>query len=238
MRIFQPRRFLMVLVLVVGAETLGAQPPRLPPPEDTVTVSGSATVRAAPDRALVSITAESRAKRPREAQEQNARAMTGAREAIAAAGIPDSALRTTQIHLGPEFDWVDGQQRLRGYLARNTIEVRVDKLGDLGGLLDAVVGAGATSISGIAFDLADREALERQALTSAVRNARARAEAMAAGAGREIAHIVRIEDGARAAAPEPRMYAMARVQMESVETPVAPGELEITASVTLTAALK
>ncbi len=85
-----------------------------------------------------------------------------------------------------------------------------------------------------------RAELERDALKKAVEDARARADAMAGGAGKTIAGIVRIEEQ-RQVDGGPRPMAMARAAMmkdEAVATPVAAGEIEIKASVTAVFALQ
>ena len=105
-------------------------------------------------------------------------------------------------------------------------------------MVDAVVQSGATSVSGIRFDLQDRGAAEREALRLAVAEARARADAAAAGAGRVVDRILRIEDSRDVSVSPPRpMMTMARVA-EPVQTPIEPGLIEIRARVTLTAAMK
>ncbi|MGE3842056.1 MAG: SIMPL domain-containing protein, partial [Vicinamibacterales bacterium] len=155
------------------------------------------------------------------------------------AGLPGDAIRTVSIELTPEFDYTNGRQQLRGYVARNSVELRIDALDRLGEVIDAAVGTGATNVAGVRFDVKRREELERDALRQAVGQARTRAEAMAAGAGRSIDRIVRIEDS-ETPIPFPRPVPMAARTEMAVEafTPVAPGELEIRARVTVTAALK
>ena len=46
----------------------------------------------------------------------------------------------------PQFDWANGKQTLRGYLAVNVIEVRLDDVGQVGEVIDAVIAAGATRV--------------------------------------------------------------------------------------------
>jgi uncharacterized protein YggE len=125
-------------------------------------------------------------------------------------------------------------------MARHTIEVRVDDLARVGELLELAIGAGGTSVQGVRFDLKERAKLERDALTRAVADARARADAVAAGAGSAIAGIVRIEEaGLSGGGPEPVMMRMAAAPMAGdAAPPVAPGETVIRATVTLTARLK
>ena len=64
----------------------------------------------------------------------------------------------------------------------------------MGEILDLAVGSGATSVSGVRFDLKDRAAAEREALKRAVADARARADAAAAGAGVKVDRVLRIEE--------------------------------------------
>jgi uncharacterized protein YggE len=125
-------------------------------------------------------------------------------------------------------------------VARNVIEVRVDDLNRLGDVMDAAVGSGATSIQGLRFDLKQREASERDALTRAVRDAMARAEAAAAGARTSIDRVIRIEESAvRVMPPVPMMAErMAVAGAAPAPTPVAEGEIEIRATVTVTVAIK
>src|SRR5207245_9465449 len=98
------------------------------------------------------------------------------------------------LDLQQEFDFTNGRRVPRGYVARNTIEVRIEEMARVGELVDLAVQGGATSTSGVRFDLRDRAAAEREAVRLAVADARARAEAAASGAGRAIGRIVKIEE--------------------------------------------
>jgi uncharacterized protein YggE len=224
---------------------LGLQSPAVPSvATDTpvIVTTGEAVVKMAPDRVWVTIAAESRARSPRESQRANADAMKAVLDKLKAAGLPADAIRTAGYDLQPEFDYVNGKQSLRGYVARNTIEVRVDEVTRAGEILDAAVGSGATTVSGIRFDLKDRSTAERQALRQAVADARGRADAAAAGAGMKVDRVVRIEEQ-RAMMPEPRpMYAMARQSMTAdavtAAPPIAAGELEVRSTVTMTSSIK
>jgi len=127
----------------------------------------------------------------------------------------------------------------RGYVARNTVEIRVDMVDRVGEILEMAAGSGATNLGGVRFDLKNRAQLERDALRLAVEAARAKAQAVAAGAGRTVDRIIRIEEQG-ASAPEPRpMFRSAAVGAAADATPpIASGEIEIRASVVLTVSLK
>lgn len=228
------------LMLTTGVGAAEAQDSKAPEP-DVIVTSGEGTVRIAPDQAFVSITAESRAKLPREAQRLNAEAMSAVQQKLKAAGFTGDAVRTLQLELQPQYDYSNGKQTLREYLARNTIEVRVEPVERVGEVTDLSVGSGATSVSNIRFDLKDRHAVEQKALQEAVTQARGRADAIAQAANRAIDRILRIEDQYETSAPPPRPYmAMARTVEASPQasTPVAAGVLEIHARVSLTAKMR
>jgi uncharacterized protein len=218
-----------------------AQAPPPHPEPDVVVASGEAEIKTAPDRAFVSVVAEARSKAPRDAQRQNAEVMTAVQAALEKAGIPAAAIRTLAYTVQPEYDYRDGRQTLRGYLARNSIEVRIDALERVGEILDTAVQAGATTVGDVRFDLKDRAAVERDALARAVEHARARADTLATAAGRAIDRIVRVEEqGAGYLPPPPRPYAtrLAMAAEAAPPTPITPGDIDITARVTLVARLR
>src|SRR6185436_4955639 len=223
--------------LLLAAQTPGAT---FASNEPVVVTTGEGVVKTAPDRVWVTIAAESRAKSPREAQRANSDAMKAVLDKLKGLGLPADAIRTSGYDLQPQFDYVNGRQSLREYLARNTIEVRVDDIARAGEVLDAAVGSGATSVSGVRFDLKDRAAAEREALRKAVADARGRAEAAASGAGLRVDRVLRIEEQ-RTPSIEPRPVMMMRqsAAMQADTAPaIVPGELEVRATVTMTSGLK
>ena len=224
---------LALLSLLLCSPAVFAQTPESP----QVVVTGEGIVKATPNQALINIGAESRSKVSKDAQQRNAEAMTAVQQKIAAFGIPKDAIKTTALDLQMEFDYANGRQTPRGYVARNTIEVRVDELAKVGDVLDAAVASGAATIHGLRFDVKDRDNLEKTALQNAVQNAMGKARAIAAGAGRAIDRIIRIEEEMIGGRPEPmvRQFSMAKAD---AATPVAVGEIEIRAQVRLSAAIK
>jgi uncharacterized protein YggE len=128
----------------------------------------------------------------------------------------------------------------RGFVARNSIEVRVDDLAKSGEVMDASVGSGATSIQGMRFDVRQRDSLEREALKRASADAMARAESAASGVKRAVDRVLKIEEGgARVPPPQPMAFARAAdTGAGAPPTPIAEGEIEIRAQVTLTVAIK
>jgi uncharacterized protein YggE len=229
----------LVALAIVGA-TAAASAQEQKPSVPSVVTQGEAVLRRAPDQAFVDLAVETRARLPKEASAANAQAMSAVQQKLRSLGLAADALRTQGYQLNPEFDYVSGRQVLRGYMARNSIEVRVDRLEQLPDVIDSGIAAGATSAGAIRFDLRDRTAVEREALKAAVADARARADAAAAGAGMTVARVLMIQEGGRSPVPPPMPMAMrASMDMKAeAPTPISAGEIEIRASVTLTAEIK
>ena len=226
----------ILLLLLLTPLAASAQQNTTPDPPVVVT-SGEGLIQATPDRAWITVSVESRAGNPRDAQRRNTDAMTPVVAKLRAAGISTEAIRTIGYDLQQEWDYANNQRVSRGYVARNTIDVRIDAIDRIGELLEITVGSGATSVGSVRFDLKDRAKLEREALRLAVDDARARADAAAAGAGRSVDRVLRIDaQSPSAPVPLPRL-AMAR-EATSDAPPIAPGQIDIRAQVTLTSLLK
>ncbi len=229
----------MCLLSLVPSLTAAQQAPQVPA-EPVVVVIGEGLVNAVPDRAWISIGAESRAPSPREAQRRNTELMRPVQDKLRAAGIPADAIRTTGYDVQYEWDFVNGKRVGRGYVARNTIEVRIDTIDRVGEYLEIAVGSGATSLNGIRFDVKDQAKLEREALRLAVSDARAKADAAAAGAGRSIERILRVDEQGSASPPMPAPFLRQAAQSAAADAPppIAAGQIEIRARVSVTAVLK
>jgi len=228
---------LLTLALVLAAAPVFAQPAPERPLQPFVISSGEGVVQAVPDRAWITVTAESRAASPRDAQRRNADLMKPVQDRLRAAGIPEDAIKTVVYDLQPDWDYSNNRRTLRGYVARNSIDVRIDSVDRVGELLDLVVTAGATSVENVRFDLKDRERIERDALRLAVADARARAASAAAGAGMSVDRIIRIDEQGVSSPPIPLRRETFQAAAAAAP-PVAAGSMEVRAHVTLTTLLK
>jgi uncharacterized protein len=234
-------RFRLGLLFVLLAVTAArAQTPAQQQEPPVIVAQGEAIVRQAPDVAWVQIAVEARGAKPEDARQKAAEAMTAVLAALKPI-VPAPNLRTSGLAVTPEMDYTTGGSRLKGYLARNQVEARVDNLELLSKVMDVSVASGATTIAGLRFDVKARAQHERDALRTAVQDATERAQALAAGAGRTLGPIMRIQEQRMSSAP----YRVAmggggggRGGQLGDATPITPGEIEIRAVVVLTAAIK
>ncbi|MGH9411968.1 MAG: SIMPL domain-containing protein, partial [Vicinamibacterales bacterium] len=147
---------LTLITMCATAVPAFAQTPAAPQGPPVIVTTGEGVVRTAPDRAWVTVAAETRERNTQDAQRMNAQAMTAVIAQVKAAGVPADAVQTSSYVLQPEFDYANGKQTLRDYVARNSVQVRVDTLAKLVEILASAIGTGATNVSGVRFDLKNR----------------------------------------------------------------------------------
>ena len=199
----------------------------------TITVSGTATITAQPDEALVTLGVHTQAGNAQATLEENAAKMTRVLDALHNAGLSADDLATTNVNLYPMYG-SDGQN-VTGYQADNQIQATIHDLAKVGNVIDAAVSAGANVASGVMFQVSDQNQGQGQALAHAIANANTKADAMAAAAGAAIGEVVTINESTTAAPTPYPMYAGAADAAAS--TPIQPPTIETQVSVNVTWAL-
>ena len=225
----------VVLVLALagsGCAPMGGHHART----STVTVAGVGTVSAAPDMAEITTGVVTQAPTAAQALAANSQAMERLLQALGALGVAPRDIQTTNISVSPlRRQGRDGQPpEIIGYEVTNQVRVKVRDLSGLGRVLDQQVGQGANLVYGIQFGRQEPAPLQDEARKRAMADARRKAELYASAASLKVGRVVAVQE-AGAASPRPEMAA--RVMM-SAAVPVAPGEQEIQASVTVTFTLK
>jgi len=166
-------------------------------PARTLTVVGTGSVSAVPDLAAVQIGVDTQATSAKQATRQSDRRLQAVIEALTAAGIAESDIQEAHYNLYAEerFDPATGQPSGEvTYRVSKGLSVKVRDLTQVGAVLTAVVEAGATSISGVTFSMADTTVLEATAREQAVADAKARAQSLAELGGVELGEVVAISE--------------------------------------------
>ena len=196
-----------------------------------ISVTGEATVSAAPDLAQIDGGVTSEAKTAREASDANNAAMGKVLQALKGAGIAEKDLQTSRLSLQPQSapNRPSGPAAIVGYRASNRVTVRVRDVTKLAGVIDTMVGAGANDVGGISFMVSNASKLLDEAREQAVADARRKAEIYAKAAGVTLGAPLSISEDGNAA---PVVYRKMAVGMAAA-APVAQGEetLQVTVSV-------
>ena len=144
-------------------------------------------------------------------------------------------LTTTGINLQPQYDYSDGNRRLIGYLATNSVSFEVPT-NQAGSIMDDAVKAGATRIDGISFRATDLEIAnaERIALGEAALDAQTRADNVLSALNLSPQEIVQIQvNGNHSPTPFIQQEAFLMRANAADITAVEGGDQNVNASVTL-----
>jgi uncharacterized protein YggE len=217
-------RFLFPAILMLVSTTLYGQTEQ--PPE--ISAEGHGEVSVTPDEATVIISVETRSATATEAAEENARRVRAVLDALEDMGLGGDDVVTSGYTVAP--DWKRDREENReliGYMARNTVRVRLDEMDQIGRVIDASLGAGANRIESVRFDVSDTEEPTREALAAAVEQAQSLGLAMAEAAGGGLGSLIelRMQEVLPSRAYRTEMIA------QQATTPIMPGEVTVTATV-------
>lgn len=195
----------------------------------TISVRGEATVSAPPDTAAINTGVVTTAPTAQQALDSNNADVRALLRVLSMQGIAEADIQTSFFSINPRFSRNnDGSQgEITGYQVSNDLRVIVRDLDNLGKVLDALVDAGSNSISGVNFSIEDDKALVNRAMRLAVKDAMRRARVLASAAGVELGMLVAISEQP-VSVPSSTTFAAAESSV-----PVAPGTLDVTATVFL-----
>ena len=199
----------------------------------TMTVSGEGSVFADNDVARFSLGVTTRRPTAGAALTANSTAMRRVIAAVRAQGVAEQDIRTSVVSLGR----TTVRRRRSGprrvvFVARNAVTVTVRALDSAGAIVDAAVRGGATNVSGPSFGLADPSAVYRDALALAFREARAKADRLAAEAGVRIVGVLAITEGGISTDDSDRGFdEQSGAVGGAPQTPTQPGRSRVTATV-------
>lgn len=213
----------LALVALSGIAHAGEEP-------TTIRVTEEASVTSRPDRAEIEIAVVTRSASAADAATANAEQVQRVLAALRKALGRDAKLETRSYSLQPDYQYPqNGAPKLVGFTATNLVEVTLDDVSLVGTAIDEAAAAGANQIQGVRFTLQNDASAQRRALQAAARKARTSASALAEALDLEVVRIVSIVE----TTPEtPRPIHEAALARR--DTPVIPGELETTATVSLT----
>lgn len=163
--------------------------------EHTISVGGEGKVTVKPDLGHVQLGVNVQRPSAKGARDAAAESMAKVVAAIKKLGIDDKDIQTTQVSLNAVYDYPNNSAPvLRAYQLTNSIAITVRDLSKITDVVDDAVTAGATSVDGISFDVADRTAAEAQAREAAAKDARAKADAYAKTLGLSIVGVAAVSE--------------------------------------------
>jgi len=214
-----------------------------------VSITGNASQSLKPDRANISIGAETQEKTVSEAVSKNAQIMNAAINAIKALGVREDQISTIAYNVYPVYEPRSRdviciqvyppppecvEQVLVGYKVVNniTVSVELDKGQDVGRVIDAAVNAGANQVYGIWFSVSQGKLDEarRALIEKATLDAKIKAESVASALNMRVIGVknMNVSDGYY---PIPVSVPVYREQMAAATPIIPPSEQSISVSV-------
>lgn len=220
--------FLLALAAAGTTAVAADAPPRL------VTVVGRGEVRAAPDRATVTLGILARAPAVDPARAEADRVVAALLGVAHRLKVADADLHTTRLSVSPEYDFGDGKRprRLVGYTVQRQLVVELRDIDRLGDLIEQGLGAGANLAGDAQLGSSRRAELEREALAHAVVDARANAAVIAQALDASVGAVRTVAQGGAEGPQSPMPAPRLAMAMAAAPETYQPGELSFTAAVT------
>jgi hypothetical protein len=255
------RRVLGFALLALAAVPAASQPPSAPaisslgPNSALLSLTAEGRSRRTPDLAMFTAGVVTQGRTAAEALAENNRQMQSVVAALRRAGVAERDIQTASISLNPRYVHPEREAMMRaresrepyvppaepsaprivGYDARNSVQVRVRRVAEMGRIIDALAAAGANEIHGPSFTMDEPRSALDEARTAAVAEARQRAELYARAAGMRVARIVSITEAGGYYPVEAITVTGSRsfASAPPPPPPVAPGELTLGVNVSV-----
>ena len=228
-----------LMMTVFGSGSFAQSTINVAPPAPSITVTGNATVEATPDQAIVRLGISQPGTTAKDAQDSANRIVQAILKSIGALGVPAARIQTSRLTISPQYSQQrpggNEAPRITGYTANNSVAVTLDNLTLIGPVVDAGLDSGANQLNGVQFKLKDDATAREQALKLAVEEARGKASAIAQALSATLGPLQEVTESGSSVTPlEERGEAVfAMAARASTPTPVAPGQIQVSAGVVL-----
>jgi uncharacterized protein YggE len=162
---------------------------QIPEDESRITVTGDAEVRVVPDEVILTLGVETNDMDLTAAKAENDARMARVIAAAEGLGVRTNLIQTDFVGIEPRYTYERAQRHFLGYWVRKNTAITLGDIDTFETLLSRVLEAGANYVHGIQFR------------TTALRNHRDRARSIALRAARDKAHLMASELGREVGSP-------------------------------------
>jgi len=231
--IFIAAMFILALLVSACAPATANQQPRI------LSVTGTGTAYLSPDIAYLYLGVHTEKTSAVDAVTENNTQTQAVVKALTDFGIDPKDILTTNFSIYPS-DKYDPQTNLptgeKTYAVDNTVYVTVRDIKKLGDLLDTMVKAGANTVNGIQFDVANKDAALKGARADAVKDANAKVQELASVSGVKLGALQSVSflDNQ----PIPFAQAKSALAADAASVPIQTGQLTFNVTVSMVYEIK
>ncbi len=222
---------IIILLVFMTAMATQAQQPVASSQNSVVTVKGEGTVKVVPDQVLIRSRIEHEGNDAGEVKKQNDAAIAKIIAYLKSRGIEEKNFRTEYMNLNKNYNY---NEKSYSYVANQAISIKLEDLKNYEELMSGLLEAGLNRIDGIEFQSSKKDEHAAAARKKAMENAKLKAGEYAGALGQTIGKAVNISElETNNYQPVYRMEMMQSSADAGGEETIAPGEMEITARVTV-----
>lgn len=212
--------------------------------KNTIVITETGEVSAAPDLAIVNLTVTNEAKTVADAMEENAKKMNKVIEEMKSLGVEEKDLKTISFNIYPRYEYsrdqfgnISGKRVLAGYDVTQVLEVKMRDMEIIGDVIQGGTDAGANDVGNLQFTIDNQDELKKQAREQAISKAKDKAKELTSHLGVNLGRIVSFSEnfyvpyyGIRDYAMESGIGGAAIVPVPDIQT----GENKVSVSVVIT----
>lgn len=209
-------------------------------PRRTITVGGEAEVKVAPDEGSITLgitVNDQDVNNARRTSDERFRELV---KALKSAGIAERDIRSVSTTIQPRYDYVDGKQIFREYVAERMVVATVRDLTRFEDAVTAALLAGGTNVGNLELRTSKLRQYRDQARQNAIRAAREKATAMAGELGMKLGKPITIGEADMWDSGWPRPMMQNAMNRAGDDSPsegsggLAAGEISVRARITVT----
>jgi hypothetical protein len=202
----------------------------------TISFQGSGEVTTTPDIARITLGYSITRPKVSEAQQTNSEKINAVIAKLKDDfNIEDKDIKTANYSIRPQYDYDEGERKLRGYEVSQNVEVKVREMDKIKDILDFAGQTELNQVGSLAFDIEDKDELREEAREKAIEEAKEKADSLADILGINLGKVVNFNEDFGNGQVQPIYREKA---MDSVAGSAAPeiesGSQEIKVNVSLT----
>jgi uncharacterized protein YggE len=196
-----------------------------------ISVTGEAKMDVVPDVVDVSLVVEISDKNLNIAQRKNDEIVANVLKIAKALDIADKNVQTNYINVRPVYEQISGKMVFTRFETVKGIEVKLTDISKLQELLEKTAEAGVNRVDGVNFTSSKFERLQNDVQVMAAKNAKMRADTIAASLGAKVDKPFKITVNSSYQSPAQRGGVMMMKAASISDQTIAAGQVTITANV-------
>lgn len=171
--------------------------------------TGQGEITAVPDKADVALQIVINSEQAESAKQQADKVVSQLRKELTDLGIAEAGIQSGNLNIAPQIHYPkNGTPETKGYRASRRINVEIIDLAILPKALEAALKSGVNRVDSVRLGVQDADMYQAKARQAAVKDAQAKAKALATEFGEDLGNVWQIQYQSSSASPMMRAMSM------------------------------